>query len=51
MSLYPSAMSDEISICRKIETEYAFTKDMHDALVKKFNEGNFILGSVYLKIK
>ena len=50
-SLYPSAMWDEKSIYRRIETGYAFTKDMNDELVNKFNTGNFNQGSAILKIK
>ena len=38
VSLYPSAMWDENSIYPRIETGYAFTRDMNDELVKKFND-------------
>ena len=48
-SLYPSAMWDENSISPRIETEYAFTRDMNDELIEKFNTGNFTKGSAILK--
>ena len=51
VSLYPSAMWDEKSIYPRIETGYAFTTDMNDELVNKFNTGNFNQGSAILKIK
>ena len=51
VSLYPSAMWDQNSIYLKVETGYAFTRDMNDDLVEKFNTGNFIQGSAFLKIK
>ena len=51
VSLYPSAMWDEKSIYPRIETGYAFTRDMNDELVEKFNTGNFNQGSAILKIK
>ena len=44
-------MWDEISIYPKIETGYAFTRDMNDELVEKFNIGKFTQGSPILKIK
>ena len=50
-SLYPSAMLDEKPIYDRIETGYAYTEDMNDELVRKFNTGNFIQGSAILKIK
>ena len=50
VSLYPSAMWDENSICPKIQTGYAFTKDMNDELVEKFKTGNFNQVSAILKI-
>ena len=50
-SLYPSAMWDEKSIYPRIETGYAFTRDMNKFLVHKFNNGNFNQGSAILKIK
>ena len=37
VSLYPSAMWDEKSIYPRIETGYAFTRDMNDELVVNFN--------------
>ena len=51
VSLYPSAMWDEKSIYPRIETGYAYTRDMNDELVNKFNSGNFNQGSAILKIK
>ena len=51
VSLYPSAMWDENSIYPRIETGYAFTKDMNDELVEKFDTGNFNQGSAMLRIK
>ena len=44
VSLYSSAMWDEKSIRPCLETGYAFTKDMNDNLVEKFNNGNFNQG-------
>ena len=51
VSLYPSAMWDEKSIYPRIDTGYAYTRDMNDELVEKFNTGNFTQGSAFLKIK
>ena len=51
VSLYPSAMWDEKSIFPRIQTGYAYTKDMNDELVNKFNTQNFNQGSAILKIK
>ena len=51
VSLYPSAMWDEKSIYPKIETGFAFTPDMNNELVNKFNNQNFNQGSAILKIK
>ena len=51
VSLYPSAMWDENSIYPRIETGYAYTRDMNNELIKKFNTGNFIQGSAILKVK
>ena len=51
MSLYPSAMSDEKSIYPKIETGYAYTKDMNDELVEKFSNQRFTQGCEISKIK
>ena len=50
-SLYPSAMWEKSSIYPKIETGYAFTADMNDELVEKFNNQTFSQGSAILKIK
>ena len=44
-------MWDENSFCPRIETGCAFTPDMNDELVQKFNTGNFSQGSAILKIK
>ena len=49
--LYPSATWDKFSIYPKIETGYAFTPDMNDELVEKFNNQTFTQGSAILKIK
>ena len=51
VSLYPSAMWDENSIYPRIETGYAYTRDMNDELVEKLNTGIFNQGSDILKIK
>ena len=51
VSLYPSAMWDENSIYPRDETGYAFTRDMNDELVEKFNNQTFNKGSAILKIK
>ena len=51
VSLYPSAMWDEKSIYPRIETGYAFTRDMNDELVENFNSQTFTQGSAILKIK
>ena len=51
VSLYPSAMWDEKSIYPRNETGYAFTRDMNDELVEKFNNQTFTQGSAILKIK
>ena len=51
VSLYPSAMWDEKSIYPRIETGYAFTRDMNDKLVEKFNNQTFTQGSAFLKNK
>ena len=50
-SLYPSAMWDEKSIFPRIETGYAFTRDMNKFLVHRFNNQTFTQGSAILKIK
>ena len=51
VSLYPSAMSDEKSIYRRIETGYAFTTNMNDELVEKLNTQTFTQGSAIIKTK
>ena len=51
VSLYPSAMWGGKSIYPRIETGYAYTKDMDDELVEKFNNQTFTQGSAFLKIK
>ena len=50
VSLYPRGMWDENSICPRIETGSAFTRDMNDELIEKINSGNFNQGSAILKI-
>ena len=50
-SLYPSAMWDEKSIYPRIETGYAYTRDMNNEIVEKFNNQTFNQGSAILKIK
>ena len=49
--MYPSASWDENSFYPKIETGYAFTKDMNNKLEKKFNSGNFTDGKPILRVK
>ena len=44
-------MWDEKSIYPRIETGYAYTPDMNDALVNNFNTQTFTKGSAFLKIK
>ena len=44
-------MWDKKSIYPKIETGYAFTRDMNDELVEKFDNQTFNQGSAKLKIK
>ena len=44
-------MWDKSSIKPKIQSRYAFTQDMNDELVKKFNNQTFTQGSAILKIK
>ena len=51
VSLYPSAMWDENSIYPRIETGYAYTRDINIELVEKFNNQTFNRGSAILKIK
>ena len=50
MSLYPSAIRDEKSSYPRIETGYAFTEDMNDDIVEKFDSGNFDQGRATLKL-
>ena len=51
VSSYPSAMWDSSPIYPRVETGYAFSPDINDELVQKFNTGNFTKGSALLKIK
>ena len=51
VSSYPSAMWDKNSIYPKIESVYAFTRNLNDELVEKFNNQTFTRGSAILKIK
>ena len=51
VSLYPSAMWDEKSIYPRIETGYAFTRDMKDELIGKINNQTLTQGSAILKNK
>ena len=51
VSLYPGAMSDPEAIYPRIETCYAFTPDMNEDLVEKFNNQTFTQGSAILKIR
>ena len=51
VSQYAIAMWDEKSIYPRIETGYAYTKDMNDELVEKFNNQTFTQGSAILKVK
>ena len=44
-------MWDENSIYPRIETGYAFTRDMNNELVEKFINQTFTRGSTFLKIK
>ena len=44
-------MWDEKSIYPRIETGYAFTRDMNNELSVKFNNQSFTQGSAILKIK
>ena len=50
-SLYPSAMWDKALIDPRIESSYAFTPDMNDELVEKFNTQTFTQGSAIIKNK
>ena len=51
VTLYPSSMWDEKSIYPKMGTGYAFTRNMIEELLEKFNNQAFTQGSVFLKIK
>ena len=51
LSLYPSAMWDEKLNCPRIETGYAYTTDIKDELIEKFNDGKQNQGSALLKIE
>ena len=51
VSLYPSAMSDPKSIYPKVETGYAFKREMNDELVEKFINQTFTQEFAILKIK
>ena len=44
-------MWDENSIYPRVETGYAYNKDMNDELVEKFNNQTFTQGSAILKNK
>ena len=44
------AMSDPKSIYLRTETGYAYTPDMNDEVVRKFNEQKFSQGSAILKV-
>ena len=50
-SLYPSAMWDKKSIYPRIETGYAYTKDLNNELVEKFKNGNFAQRGAILETK
>ena len=51
VNLYASAISDEKSICPRIETGYGFTADMNDELVEKFQTQAFTQVTAILKIQ
>ena len=51
VSFYPSAMSDEKSIYPGLETGYAFTTDMNDAFIEKFNTQTSTQRSAILTMK
>ena len=44
-------MWEKNGIYPRTETGYAFTRDMNDELVEKFNTVNFTQGSAVLRIK
>ena len=50
-SLYLSAVWDKKLTYPKIETGYAFTSEMNDELIEKFNNQTFTQVSAILKIK
>ena len=49
ISLYPSAMGLLESFYLRIETDYAYTPNMNDELVEKFNNQTFTQGSAFFK--
>ena len=49
LSLYPSATWDKNSIYPRIETGYAFARDMNDELLENLNTGSFTQGCAILK--
>ena len=51
VSLYPTATWDENSIYPRIETGYAYMRDMNDTFVEMFNNQTFTRGSAILKIQ
>ena len=51
VSLYPSAKSGPKPFYLRMETGYAYTQDMNDELVEKFNIQTFRQGSAVLKKK
>ena len=51
VSLYPSALWDLNSIYPRIETGYAYRKDMNDELFEKYKNQTFTRGSTFLKVK
>ena len=51
ISLYPSAVWEENSTYPRIETGYAYSKDMNDELIEKFNTSLFNQRSAILKIE
>ena len=51
VSFYPNCMSDEKSNYPRIETGYAYTPNMNEELVNKFNNQTFTKGFAILKIK
>ena len=51
MVFFPTAMSDNESIYPRIESVYAFTKDMNDDLVFAFNNQIFTKVGAVLRMK